>query len=95
MGLDPRAVFLSALNELGVKKLRLVAYWQEIEIVGALRFFRFGLADKRSGKPRRGNYFGDGLSPAPLAGVPYAFVGERTRRKRAGGKNFEIVGESR
>ena len=31
MGLDPRAVFLSALNELGVKKLRLVAYWQEIE----------------------------------------------------------------
>ncbi len=31
MGLEPSEVFLSALDDLGAKKLRLIAYWQEIE----------------------------------------------------------------
>jgi len=33
LGVDPKAVFDSMVNELGIKKVRLVAYWDEIEKV--------------------------------------------------------------
>ena len=33
LGLEPESVFDSIINELGVEKVRLVAYWDDIEVI--------------------------------------------------------------
>jgi hypothetical protein len=89
LGLDWQETYLSILDDLQVKHLRLIAYWDLIEPENNQYHFDAldsGLANRAGRKTKRRNYFGCRYENSSLARMSYPAMGEkfgktRTRKK--------------